>query len=48
MFTQQVGDYNQDLAVSITSSMNMDWLMRSQAFTWYFLPPISSVLVLYM
>ena len=47
MFTQQVADYDQDLGVSTTSAMNMNWLMRSEAFAWYFLPPISSVLVLF-
>ena len=47
MFTQQVANYNQDLAVSITSAMIMNWLMRCQAFAWYFLPPISSILILW-
>ena len=47
MFTQQVADYNQDLGVNSTSSMNMNSLMRSEAYAWYFLPPISSVLILW-
>ena len=47
MFTQQVADYNQALAVSITSTMIMNWLMRALAFAWYFLPPISSILILW-
>ena len=47
MFTQQVADYNQDVGVSMTSSMIMNWLLRSEAYAWYFLPPVTSVLILW-
>ena len=47
MFTQQVAPYNQDLGVAITNHMYMNWLLRSEAFAWYFLPPITSVLILW-
>ena len=47
MFTQQVADYNQDLGVNITSSMIMNWLLRCEAYAWYFLPPVTSVLILW-
>lgn len=47
MFTQQVAPYNQNLGVAITSHMHMNWLLRSEAFLWYFLPPITSVLILW-
>ena len=47
MFTQQVAPYNQDLGVNITSHMHMNPLLRSQAFAWYFLPPVVSVLLLW-
>lgn len=47
MFTQQVANYNQDLGVTITSPMQMNWLLRSEAFAWYFLPPITSILILW-
>ena len=47
MFTQQVASYNQDLGVTTTAPMQMNWLLRSEAYAWYFLPPISSILVLW-
>lgn len=47
MFTQQVGPYNQDLGVAITRHMHMNCLLRSEAYLWYFLPPITSVLILW-
>ena len=47
MFTQQVATYNQDLGVTNTAPMQMNWLLRSEAYAWYFLPPISSVLILW-
>lgn len=47
MFTQQVAAYNQNLGVAITSHMHMNWLLRLEAFLWYFLPPITSVLILW-
>ncbi|DBA80580.1 TPA: hypothetical protein ACH3X1_007841 [Trebouxia sp. C0004] len=47
MFTQQVANYNQDLGLTTTGPMQMDWLLRSEAYAWYFLPPITSVLILW-
>ncbi len=47
MFTQQVANYDQDLGVTITGPMQMNWLLRSEAYAWYFLPPVTSVLILY-
>ena len=47
MFTQQVAPYNQNLGVTITSHMHMNWLLRFEAFLWYFLPPVTSVLILW-
>lgn len=47
MFSQQVTNYDQDLGVTMTSPMQMNWLLRSQAFAWYFLPPITSILILW-
>lgn len=47
MFSQQVTNYDQDLGVIMTSPMQMNWLLRSQAFAWYFLPPITSILILW-
>ncbi|KAL0024068.1 hypothetical protein WJX79_002467 [Trebouxia sp. C0005] len=47
MFTQQVANYDQDLGVTTTGPMQMNWLLRSQAYAWYFLPPITSVLILW-
>ncbi len=47
MFTQQVANYNQDLGVTSTGPMHMNWLLRSEAYAWYFLPPITSVLILW-
>ena len=47
MFTQQVAPYNQDLGVAVTSHMHMNRLLRCEAYLWYFLPPITSVLVLW-
>ena len=47
MFTQQVADYNQDLGVASTSAMNMNVLMSCLAFAWYYIPPVSSILVLW-
>jgi hypothetical protein len=47
MFTQQVASYNQDLGVTNTAPMQMNWLLRSEAYAWYFLPPISSILILW-
>ena len=39
MFTQQVANYDQDLGVTTTGPMQMNWLLRSEAYAWYFLPP---------
>ena len=47
MFTQQVAAYNQDLGVSSTAALNMNLLMRCLAFAWYFIPPVSSILILW-
>ena len=47
MFTQQVSPYNQDLGVAVTSHMHMNRLLRCEAYLWYFLPPITSVLILW-
>ncbi len=47
MFTQQVASYDQDLGVTITNPMQMNWLLRSEAYAWYFLPPVSSVSILW-
>ena len=47
MFTQQVANYDQDLGVTTTGPMQMNWLLRSQAYAWYFLPPVTSVLILW-
>lgn len=47
MFSQQVTNYNQDLGVTMTSPMQMNWLLRTQAYAWYFLPPITSILILW-
>ncbi|KAL0020772.1 hypothetical protein WJX77_012245 [Trebouxia sp. C0004] len=47
MFTQQVATYNQDLGVTNTAPMQMNWLLRSEAYAWYFLPPISSIFILW-
>lgn len=47
MFTQQVANYDQDLGVTITSPIKMNWLLRSEAYAWYFLPPVTSVLLLW-
>ncbi|KAL0024407.1 hypothetical protein WJX79_011128 [Trebouxia sp. C0005] len=47
MFTQQVASYDQDLGVTTTGPMQMNWLLRSEAYAWYFLPPIASVLILW-
>lgn len=47
MFSQQVTNYDQDLGVSMTSSMQMNWLLRSEAYAWYFLPPITSIFILW-
>ena len=47
MFTQQVADYDQDLGVASTSAVSMNPLLRSEAYAWYFLPPLSSVLILF-
>ena len=47
MFTQQVAAYNQNLGVAFTSSMRMNWLLRCEAYLWYFLPPVTSVLILW-
>ena len=47
MFTQQVANYDQDLGVTTTGPMQMNWLLRSEAYAWYFLPPVTSVLILY-
>ncbi|KAL0020782.1 hypothetical protein WJX79_001465 [Trebouxia sp. C0005] len=35
MFTQQVASYNQDLGVTITAPMQMNWLLRSEAYAWF-------------
>lgn len=47
MFSQQVTNYNQDLGVTKTSPMQMNWLLRCEAYAWYFLPPITSILILW-
>ena len=47
MFTQQVAAYNQELGVNSTSAMSMNRLLRSEAYAWYFLPPISSIFILW-
>lgn len=47
MFTQQVAPYNQDLGANSTSPMRMNRLLRSEAYAWYFLPPISSIFILW-
>ena len=47
MFTQQVANYDQDLGVTTTGPMQMNWLLRSEAYAWYFLPPVTSVLILW-
>ena len=47
MFTQQVAKYDQDLGVTTTGPMQMNWLLRSEAYAWYFLPPVTSVLILW-
>ena len=47
MFTQQVASYDQDLGVTTTGPMQMNWLLRSEAYAWYFLPPVTSVLILW-
>ena len=47
MFTQQVANYDQDLGVLTTGPMQMNWLLRSEAYAWYFLPPVTSVLILW-
>ena len=47
MLTQQVATYNQDLGVTNTAPLQMNWLLRSEAYAWYFLPPISSILILW-
>ena len=44
-FTQQVAPYSQDLGLTTTGSMQMNWLYRSEAYFWYFLPPIISILI---
>ena len=46
-FTQQGAPYNQDLGLTTTGAMQMNWLYRSEAYFWYFLPPITSILILY-
>lgn len=47
MFSQQVAPYNQDLGVTLTSPMQMNWLYRAEVYAWYFLPPITSILILW-
>ena len=47
MFSLQVTNYDQDLGVTQTSPMQMNWLLRCEAYAWYFLPPITSILILW-